>query len=260
MAQFDYVDQRELYRKYGITLVNAFFHDSALVENDEMWKVDDNGRITYNELLPVDDDSSYSATIWTYETDRLITRANIGIWNTRSNKLDTSSTEYFYNSSNNLIKEQHTHTKDQDTLSKEYEYSKGLKIKGTLYNKQQQWWYTTDSIAYYDSGTKKTESTTKYYGGYPEYKKDQYFDTLGLIQAEIEFGFDNNCAVSNRVKNFIYEDSRLIRIKEVGLGTGFVKTVYYSEILYDYNDKGLIAKRSRLNNGIVLNYDTFEYE
>lgn len=260
MAQFDYVDQSELYTKYGITQVNAFFHDSTLVENDEMWKVDIKGRIVYDELLPDDDDSSYSATIWTFENDLLINRKHIGIWNTKTNKLDTSLTVFFYDSLNNLIREQHTHTKDQDTLIKEYESSEGLKVKGTFYNEKQQWWYMTDSIAYYDSRTRKTESTIKYYDGYPEYKKELYFDTLGRIQAEIEFGFDNNCAVPDRVKNFIYEDGRLIRVKEVVLGTGFVKTVYFSEILYEYNDKGLITKRSRLNNGIVLNYDTFEYK
>ena len=260
MAQFDYTDQSELYTKYGITEVNAFFHDSALVENDEMWKFDIKGRIVYDELLPVDDDSSYSATIWNYENDLLINRKHIGIWNTKTNKLDTSLTVFFYDSLNNLIREQHTHTKNQDTLIKEYKYSKGLKVKGTLYNEKQQWWSTIDSISYYDSRSKKTESTTKYYDGYPVYKKELYFDTLGLIQAAIEFGFDNNYAVPDRVKIFTYEDGRLIRVKEVGLGKGFVKTVYYSEVLYEYNDKGLITKRSRLNNGIVLNYDTFEYK
>ncbi len=260
MAQFNYTDQSELYTKYGITEVNAFFHDSALVENYEMWKVDIKGRIVYDELLPVDDDSSYSAEIWTYENDQLISRTNIGIWNTKTNKLDTSLTVFFYDSSNNLIREQHTDTKDQDTLIKEYEYSEGLKVKGTLYNEKQEWWYMTDSIVYYDSRTKKTESITKYYNGNPEYKTELYFDTLGVIQAEIKYVFDRNCAIPYQVKNFVYEDGRLIRIKEVHLGAGFVKTVFYSEILYKYNDQGLITKRSRLRGGEVLNFDTFEYK
>lgn len=260
MAQFDYVNQSELYIKYGITEVNAFFHDSTLIENDEMWKVDIKGNIIYNELLPVDDDSSYSATIWTYENDLLMNRKTIGVWNTKTNKIDTSLTVFFYDSLNNLIREKHTHTIDQDTLTRDYEYSKGLKVKRTFYNKKQQWWSMTDSITYYDSRTKKSESTTKYYDGYQEYKKELYFDTLGMIQAEIEFGYDNNCAIPNRIKNFTYGDGRLIRIKEVGLGTGFVITVHHSEILYEYNKKGLITKRSRLNNGIVISYSTFEYK
>lgn len=259
LAQFDYTDQSALYIKYGITEVNVFFHDSARVVKDEIWKVDFNGRTVYKEFPPLDDDSIYSAITWNYENDLLMNRMHIGVWNMETNKLDTSLTVFIYDSLNHLIREEHTHTRNQDTLIKEYDYSNGLKVKGTLSNTKQHWWSITDSIVYYDSRSEKTVSTTRYFDGYPKYKRELYLDTLGLIQTAIESGFDNNCAVPDRIKTFTYEEGRLIRVKEIFLGTGYVQNVYYSEVLYEYNDQGLITKRLRLNHGIVLNYDTFEY-
>ncbi len=39
-----------------------------------------------------------------------------------------------------------------------------------------------------------------------------------------------------------------------------MKEVYDSEILYYYDERGLIVKRSRVKRGIVQNFDTFEYK
>jgi hypothetical protein len=38
-----------------------------------------------------------------------------------------------------------------------------------------------------------------------------------------------------------------MRSKKIATGTGFVKEVYYFEIIYEYNEKGLIIKYSRIN-------------
>jgi hypothetical protein len=203
-AQFDYVDQSGLYRKFGITKVNAFFHDSGIVENDEIWKIDSKGRIIYNELLPTNDDSNYSAKIWTYKNDSLVTQMDVGVWNIKTNKVDTALTKYFYDISKNLVEEQHTHTKDKDTLTQIYEYSNGLKIKGRLHNNNQEWLYVSDSVAYYPSKVKKLESTTYYYDGNAEYKKEFFFDTLGVLQAAVEYGFEDNCAVPEQLESLIY--------------------------------------------------------
>lgn len=173
-AQFEYIDQTELYKKYNITEVTAYFHDSSLVEKDEIWKIDSQGRVNYHELLPEVDDSSFSATIWEYKNHLLYSRKIIGIWNTKTNKVDTAHIEYFYDALGNTVSERHTHTKDKDTLLKTYQYFDGLLVSTKLYNQEQPFWFVVDSTVYYPNEVPKLKSTVKFYNNSPEYKKELF--------------------------------------------------------------------------------------
>ena len=260
IAQFEYIDQSELYSKYGITTVNAFFHDSDSVENNELWKIDKVGRVIYNELTPVEDDSSLSATIWKYQDHLLIARKNIGVWNVNTNKIDTALTEFFYDESGQLIQERQTDTKGNDTLIKDYNYLNGLQVAAKLYIKNQHWWDVVDTTIYYPAKTPKLKATINYSNEHPEYKKELFYDSLGVLQIEVEYAFDGNVFTLENVKTFIYEHGKLSRIKEVFLGTGFVKKVHAYEKIYEYNDKGLVSKCLRFQDGELINYNSYDYQ
>lgn len=259
LAQFDYIDQSELYKKHGVTEVQSFFHDSTLIERAEAWRIDSEGRMIHQEYLPRDDDSSYSEITWTYANDQLSRRMEIGVWNISSNKLDTALTEYFYTSEGNVSEERSCNTKDQDTLLHVYLYRDEHLVIGRLYNPHQPWWYWTDSIEPYSSGFPKLKSTTSYYDGAPEYRKEQYLDTLRRIQVEIEYEFTGACSKPVRTRTFTYDGGQLKSIKTVFLGNGLPKTVFSSEITYGYNDQGLVTNQSRRRDGAVWNYDTYRY-
>lgn len=256
-SQFEYVNQSDLYIKDNVKEIYSFFHHDSLIVNDELWRVDSKGRIVYYELLPVDDDSSFSATIWNYKNDRLVALKNIGIWNTKTNKLDTSLIEYFYDSSNNLEKELYTNTKDNDTLTQVYNYNSGLRISGKLYNKNQSWWFKKDTLNYYESKILKLKSRTNYSNGFIDLSTKQYFDALGMIQTEIVSDFNSE---PTRIKTFIYDNNKLVRIKEVDLGINYSKSVSSSETIYEYNENGFLIKCVSFRNNKYLNHETFEYK
>ncbi len=259
LAQFEYIDQRELYKKHRITEVRSAFHDSTFMESAEVWRIDPEGRISHQEYLPTVDDSTYSATTWTYADNRLLSRMQIGTWNMISSKLDTALTEYFYSSAGNLIEERLTNTKDTDTLLHVYSYLDEHAVVGRLHNPHQSWWYRADSIISYPTGLPKTKSTTSYYDGTPEYRKEQYLDTLARIQFEIEYKFTDPCPVPTITRTFSYDGDQLQSIRTVFLGNGLPQTVFSSEITYGYDDRGLVTNQSRRREGAVLNYDTFRY-
>ena len=256
IAQFEYIEQTELYKKYNITEVTAYFHDSTLVEEVEVWKINSNGQLVYRELLPVDGDSSLSTTILEYENHLLLSQKSIGVWNIKTNKIDTAHVQYYYDNNGNVVKEQHIHTKDQDTLIKDYQYLNGLLISTRLYNQDQSFWFVVDSTVYYPSTIPKLKSTVKFYNKSPEYKKELFFDTQGVLQSEIEYSFDRKIFNPVKIKIFIYNNEKLIRIKEVLLGTNFTKKVYTYEKVYEYDNKGLLSKQLRLQGGTIINFDT----
>jgi len=263
LAQIDHVDQSELYKKYAITEVNAFYHDSNLVENDELWKIDFEGRMIYKENPTIDEDSLVSNKIWTYLSNKLVTLHEIYTRKTKSNKLDTALTTYFYNSENKLIREQKTYTYNQDTLIKDYEYIDGRRVKGKLYNPQQSWWHVTDSVIYYPyypTAVIRFKSLSSYYNGYLEFKKEMYHDTLGILQVQLEYWLEEDSMVNRNVKTYIYENMRLSRIKEVKLGWQSHVNVSNTEDIFDYNDMGLVSKRTRLVDGEVIDFYTYDYK
>jgi hypothetical protein len=242
--------------------MKVFFHDSTYIGNDEEWQFDLNGRTICRKLLPDKVDSLGSIETWTYNQNRLISSTmNIGVMSSKTNKLNTTLTKYSYDSSNNLVLVKETNSRDRDTLTITYEYADGLLIKSNQHNEHQNWLSSVDSFTYYPSKKIKERCFTGYDDGNANFKLVSYYDTLGLLQNEIAYNFDGKFAVPDRIKTFIYKDGKLIMIKETNTGTGrFSQIIHSREQIFTYNKKGLVIKCSRFYDGVLLNFDTFEYK
>ena len=259
MAQFEYIDQSELYSKHKITTVRGFFHIDQTRENDELWRIDSKGRVVSHELLSTGNDTTISKTEWSFENDRMVLQEKIGIWNTLTYSLDTSLTEYFYNNSNQLIRSQNTHTRNQDTLITDYLYSDQVMQK-TLYNPHQLWWDQIESIEFYKSKYPKKKTTFLCMDESTPFKKEVYFDELGAVQVEIEYNQEINHYIPTKIKNFIYEKGKLIRTKQVYFHNLINTGISTSEVTYHYNKLGLLQQQTSLGNGTITSYNSFEYE
>src|SRR5687768_952984 len=86
LAQFEYIDQTDMYLVHGIKEINAYDNDSGLKINDERWLLDKKGRIISHKLLETEDDSTFSLKLYFFDKDQLAKSLDIGIWNTRTNK------------------------------------------------------------------------------------------------------------------------------------------------------------------------------
>ncbi|MCF8218670.1 MAG: hypothetical protein K9J21_06780 [Bacteroidales bacterium] len=266
LAQFEYIDQTDLYIENNINKVSSYFHDVDTVGLFDIWEVDTLGKITSKKEIY--DDSTYSLTTYKYNDGLLNEVISRWFYSLLSNEIlntknsNYSKQEYFYNDSNLLIKVHETNSKDNDTIITKYSYSNGLKIKSKTKNTKHNNWLIIDTLEYYDSNEIKIKTTLQYREGTLVFGTKRYYDTSGIIQAEINFDINRNCFDTKTIKTFIYDNNKLVRIKETILpgNQPFFKGLHTSEDKFTYDKNGLIIRVSRFVNGKLLNYDTYRYE
>jgi hypothetical protein len=267
-AQFEYIDQSDLYKKYSVQEVNAFDNDSGQIINDEKWLIDTNGRIYWHKLLETEDDSTFSLDIYFFEKDLLVKAYEIGIWNTRTNKLDTGQTTYFFNSNELLEKIIYSNTRNHDTLKLICEYNNNILTSRTYYNAYSKI-QEIDSIFYYSNLNAHIEQTTYFFSmagsdiREPISKKLTYYDTTGTINLELDFEFENNgISTLVRSKSFVYKDGKLIQTINLYLetkelwGTELRKTEEY----FFYDSKGFVIKKEWYSDNLADPYLLYTYD
>src|SRR5690606_14662650 len=115
-----------------------------------------------------EDDSTFSLDIYFYDNDLLIKTYDIGIWNTRTNKVDTGTTVYYFNDEGELFKSIYFNTRDTDTLKSTYHYSENLLISRTFYDEYSRV-KATDSMYYYLNSTPHIVKRTFFF---PDFNSD----------------------------------------------------------------------------------------
>lgn len=267
-SQFEYIDQSNLYKKYSIQEVNAYDNDSGQIINDERWLIDKKGRIYSYKLLETKDDSTFSLNIYFFENDLLTKVYDIGIWNTRTNKVDTVTTIYIFNENKQVVRSIYSSTRNSDTLKNTYKYNDNLLIKKTFYDSYSRI-QAIDSTFYYTDLTPHIEKRTFFS---PEFGSDirepissklTYYDTTGTVNLELEFTIDNNgqsTPVSS--KSFVFKNGKLTEIIQLYLGTHELwgskmrKTVEH----YYYDSKGLVIRKEWFSDYKTEPYLVYTYD
>ncbi|PKP22747.1 MAG: hypothetical protein CVU05_02495 [Bacteroidetes bacterium HGW-Bacteroidetes-21] len=264
MAQFDYIDQKALYVTHKIKSIISVYHDEDTNENREIWKIDSTGRMISYQLHTLWGETYLGSTEWKYNGTLLSTCTDIGDYGKKNHKIDTARTIYLYNDSQLLVKTKFTWPIDEDTLITEYKYINGLIICESIFYGNYQNGYKTYSYEDIVSTKSKTVSITEFYNNnvsfIPFIKTMKYYDTLGIIQTEIEYNFIKECSIPSIIKTFIYDNGKLIRIKELYIVDDSDKPHEYNDEIFEYNEKGLVSKVLTINNGSSESYCTYEYE
>lgn len=268
LAQFDYLDQRDLYVKYNIQEVNSFDHDSGSVINDEQWIIDEMGRIYSHKLLETEDDPIFDLTQYFYSNDALIKSIHIGFWHSRANKIDTGVTIYNLNESGKPIQRIYFNTRNNDTLTSICTYEADRFISEIFYDSFSDI-YRIDSSNYYNTGVRHISSRTRFAPilsldtVIPDQKMLQYFDTTGKINLEVEFAIDDNRGQTLiKSKSFVYENNRLVRIIALYLGTQehLGSRLRKTEEYFFYDDRGFVTKIEWYSDGKRTPYLVYSYE
>lgn len=264
MAQFDYINQNSLYVANKISNIKSVYLDEDTREYQEIWKIDSVGRIIYYQLHTLWGKTCSGSTEWKYNGNLLSASTEVGNWSVKNHKLDTAITFYFYNNNELLVMTKSKHPTYEDTLTIEYKYNNGILIRksniygGYIIN------YISYSYHYSASNKIKTETVTQYHKNnfdfYITNKTETYYDTIGLIQTEIDYEYINDCSFPAVIRTFIYDNGRLHRIKEVYFVNDSSKPHEYYEEEFEYNEKGLVSKVTTINNGSFESSYIYEYE
>jgi hypothetical protein len=266
-AQFEYIDQSELYLEYNIKEVNAYEIDSGQTINDERWVIDKNGRIYSHKLLETEDDSSFSLDKYFFENNQLIKTYDIGIWNTRTNKVDTVTTIYNINENGQAVSSIYSNTRNSDTLRSIFKYNGNLLSSRVFYDAYSRV-RAIDSMFYYSNLTTHILQRSSFFPefGYdnndPVSKKITYYDTLGLINLELEFNVvSNGKLIPVRSKSFVYETGKLKKTIKLYLGTYefWGSEMRKTEEFYYYDKKGFVIKKEWYSNNKSDPYLVYTY-
>lgn len=267
-AQFEYVDQSELYRKYGIQEVNAFDNDSVLV-NDQRWLIDEKGRIYSDILLGTQTDSTESLETHIFKNDLLVKSYDIGVWNTRTNKIDTNTTRYSYNEKGQVVSSFQSSTRTTTQTRSTFSYQNDL-LSCRTFGDSISGIFAIDSMFYYPNSMLHIKSHTSFLFDFfdannwvPDRKTSSYYDTTGHILQELAFQIENNHRLTPiRSKTFDYENGKMVRIIVVHLGTvfnypnGAGRTVEH----FYYDNKGFIIMQEWYSGYQTEPYLVYTYD
>lgn len=252
LAQFKYIDQSELYKKFSIQEVNAYDKDdSGLTINDERWLIDKKGRIYSHKLLETQDDSTFSHDIYFFENDFLVKSYHIGIWNIKTYKVDTGTTMYLFNNHGQVQKSVYSNTRNTDTIISTYNYIENLLISRTYYDAYSRV-KAVDSTFYYANKTPHIEEHTFFFPEFgsdirvPRSKKLTYYDTTGVISLVLEFSVKRNGQlIPVRSKSFAFQNGKLTEIISLYLGTYRLwgSNLRRTVERYFYDNNGFIIKK-----------------
>lgn len=267
-AQFEYIDQSDLYKKYSIQEVNAYDNDSGQIINDERWLIDKKGRIYSHKLLETEDDSTFSLDIYFYDNDLLVKTYDIGIWNTRTNKVDTGITIYLFNDNIQVEKSIYSNTRNSDTLKSTYKYNGNLLISRIFYDAYSRV-EAIDSIFYYADSTPHIEKHTFFFPEFgsdirdPIFSKLTYYDTTGTVNLELEFSIENNGqSTPIRSKSFVFQNGKLTEVIRLYLGTYELwgSKMRRTVERYHYDNKGLVIRKEWFSDNKTEPYLKYTYD
>lgn len=265
-SQIDYINQQELYVKNNIETVQRYSHYNGIDKKEEIWKIDSMGRIIFQEYMPDKWIKFPDKTIWTYNGILLSSKTTIAIW-TNKEKQDTAKTIYYYNDSLLLIKTENTNTRNNYTIITFYSYDNERLIGNSIYfgdHKDSYSVYSYDTVHSHNRGKETNIVYSKYDEEFiPTYKTEKEFDNLGHLLKESMFVLSKNdidYADTSHIDTYIYDNEKLIKIKEEYFSESVEEPNEKYEIIYEYNDQGFVSKILEVDDEGDIFYITYIYK
>jgi YD repeat-containing protein len=224
------------------------FNEDSTSELSEIWYVDTNGNILKYELEGIAaEDSVFDYTLYHYENNRLVSKLQIGEWNTVG-RLDTVSTSYFYNPDGLLQK-----IRTEGFYSYEINYIyQGRKLRYEIKTDTSAYGQIWNDSNIYNENGQLVRTVYSKHEAYWQY----YYDENHQLIEKVMYDQNDTSNVIGRVV-FKYSAGKLV-YEEVHNNPGNRyenKRIYR----YSYNENGLIELVEKLKDGKYIKTRAYTY-